>query len=254
MRSIKNLPTQDGYVDGLTLNMPRAMVARVDVANNAVEYQLDVSEDGHGLWGVELYTTPIVGTLDAKGSGIRFKSAVPGKPAQVSCVLLDEDEVTGLESISPSLFVVAADGSVARGSVLSVISHTPFTAPVSITATTEATANGVVVAPAFSADGTTSYLVEFFAPGFNPDPTAVADLYAVVFRNGSPIGRIVRAQNSATNKGYTAGNGRLRDLPPAGSVVYEVRAFITAAATGTINAGPGGANQYAPGFLRVTSD
>ena len=258
MRVIKNQTTQDTYVDALTLELVNARLAIIDIANAAVDVQFDLSEDAHGLWGEEQFFTPSVGTRGITGSGIRFKSAVPGKPAQVSCTLLDIDEATGLDALSPSVFTVGADGSVNRGGSVRVISHTEFTADVLVTGASEATANPVVVAPAIDADGTTAYLIEFFSPLIDPDVAALADVVCVLFCNAVAIGHICVNRNSAGGaaaKGYSAATGKRRHTPAAGSTVYEVAAYLSGAAgTGRINAGAGGPGQDAPGFIRVTSD
>lgn len=119
--NLKNQATQDGFVDELTVRLPGTVRVFLQVANAAVLYQEDKSGEGKGLWTSERFLTPTVGSFDRVCSGLRFRSAVPGTPAQVSVELLDADELAGAsDSVSPAAFTVDSAGGVSSGGGVSV--------------------------------------------------------------------------------------------------------------------------------------
>jgi hypothetical protein len=123
-----------------------------------------------------------------------------------------------------------------------------ITAPVSITATTDATANDCADAPSVTFDGSTIVEVEFYSPKINPGSDG--RLLIALYENGSSKLRLADIQltNSSSSKELLV---RRRLTPPAGSDNYSVRAFVTAG-TGTVGAGAGGSGNLAPGYIRVT--
>lgn len=92
---LANVTTQNDYTMAATLELIGTERIIVQIANAAVFYQLDGSSDGRGVWSGERFLGRVIGTLDRKCSGIRFRSALAGAPAQVSAELLDRDEITG---------------------------------------------------------------------------------------------------------------------------------------------------------------
>lgn len=115
-QSLANVTTADDFTDAATLRLPGTVRIVLQVANAAVFYQLDESEEGKGLWTGERFLSPSIGSLDRRCSGIRFRSALLGKPAQVSCELADEDELTGAsDSLSAFTSTVGAGGGVTPG-------------------------------------------------------------------------------------------------------------------------------------------
>lgn len=123
--------------------------------------------------------------------------------------------------------------------------YTAFTADVSITATTEATANTVVTAGAFTADGSSAYVVEFFAPGVGTG-TNVTKLW--LYQDGASIGQLgVSLILSGSATPVMVGR---RLVPASGSRTYSIRASVDAG-TGTVYAGAGGNGNVCPGYIRV---
>lgn len=115
--SLVNLATADDYADALTLRLPRAVRVVVQVANAAVIYQLDDSDEGKGLWTNEAFLGPSFASFDRRCSGIRFRSAAAGAPAQLSCELLDAAAVAeGADAVSAATYSVGSSGSVAPSS------------------------------------------------------------------------------------------------------------------------------------------
>lgn len=111
--NLRNQTTQDSYVDALTVRLPGAVRIFFQVANAGVLYQEDKSDEGKGLWTEERFLTPSIGSFDRQCSGLRFRSAVAGTPAQVSVELLDEDELGGgADSVAPAGFTVDTAGGV----------------------------------------------------------------------------------------------------------------------------------------------
>jgi microcystin-dependent protein len=111
--SLKNVTTADGYTAATTLRLPQAERIVLQVANAAVLYQLDTDPGGKGSWSEERFLAPTVGSLDRRCNGIRFRSAIAGAPAQVSCELLDADELSGgADALSGFTEFVSASGAV----------------------------------------------------------------------------------------------------------------------------------------------
>ncbi|MBI4034362.1 DUF2190 family protein, partial [Candidatus Saccharibacteria bacterium] len=134
-------------------------------------------------------------------------------------------------------------GNTAAGAGAGEIGYQEFTSNVTVTATTEGTANTVVTAPAYTFDGTTPYLIEFFAQ------TTYNNVEFVLYDGSSSIGLFRGA-----NPGY-AGDGpkslSRRITPSAGSHTYSIRAF-TSSGSHTVYAGAGGVGNTVPGYIRIT--
>ena len=132
-----------------------------------------------------------------------------------------------------------------------LVSYTEFTSSVSVSAVA---GNGdlVVAAPAFSANGTSTYRVEFYAGNYQASPTAARSITpnvtldgAVLFSFGQMVAQSVQVQNYAPLylKRYV--------VFAAGSRTVEIRCLVSAG-TGTIVAGTGTAAGNSPGWLRIT--
>jgi len=130
------------------------------------------------------------------------------------------------------------------------VAYGEITASVSVTATTEAGATPLVTAPAFTADGTSQYLIEFFCPNAQAPGTSGSGLYFVLFQDGVSIGYIGAITATAASGPQEIVRCTRRLIPAAGARVYSVRAFASASCT--IQAGPGGLGAYVPTFIRVT--
>lgn len=140
---------------------------------------------------------------------------------------------------------------------LGEIDYTQFTSPVSVTGGSEGAATTIVTASAITADGSSAYLIEFFAPnidGYSQQDPAVG---FALYENGSSIG--IFGYNAANvSSGGENSETRWpvhlsrRLVPSSGSRTYSVRAWHSGTNNPTVTAGAGGSGNYVPGFIRIT--
>ena len=131
--------------------------------------------------------------------------------------------------------------------------YVQFTSPVSITATTEGTADTIVTGSAVTYDGTTIVMVECWFPYYTAPPSAGVDTLFVLYDGASSIGLIglhsVPSSASSQRPGPVRGIRRL--TPSNASHTYSIRAYVSTG-TGSVGAGAGGAGGHMPGFIRIT--
>jgi hypothetical protein len=132
------------------------------------------------------------------------------------------------------------------------LAYAEATALVAVTATTEATAQAVVTAPAVTFDGTTRVIVEFFSRSLNPPAAAVgATLTLCLFDGASSVGVVAGVQTPAAANMLAPAIGRRLLTPTSGAHTYSIRGYVSTG-TGNVSAGPGGAGQNMPAYIRVT--
>lgn len=131
------------------------------------------------------------------------------------------------------------------------LAYVQITAPVSVTATVEASANTVLTAPAITVDGSTPIRIEFY--GLLAPPTiAAAKMTLWLFQDGASIGTLGVLGNPAAANALATLTPARRLTPPSGSRTYSVRGTVTSG-TGTVWAAAGTApGQDPPAFLRIT--
>lgn len=117
------------------------------------------------------------------------------------------------------------------------------TVGLTVTASTDGTAQNYLPGNAVTFDGSTRVKVEFYFPLFNV--TASQLLVVNLYQDGADIGRM--AAYAFNNEGY----GQRLFTPTAGAHTYSIRVWRTAGTTG-ITAGVGGAGAYMPSFYRLT--
>lgn len=130
--------------------------------------------------------------------------------------------------------------------------YVAFTSPVSITATTEGTANTIVTGSSVAYDGSTVVLVTFFAPYYGAPSSTASDSQVILYEDGTSIGSmclISRISNAASQRDMVAVTRRI--TPTNASHTYSIRAYISTG-TGSMGAGVGGSAAHAPGFIRIT--
>jgi hypothetical protein len=142
----------------------------------------------------------------------------------------------------------------AGGSAGAELKYVEYTAPVVITATTDATAQSVVSAGAVTFDGSTVALIQFFAPAATVDTTA-AIMVGNLYDGSTDLGRLWLANYvSAGGESVQPVSVFRRLTPSAAAHTYSVRCWCTSVASGSsdVQAGAGGTATLLPGFIRIT--
>lgn len=132
------------------------------------------------------------------------------------------------------------------------IDYIEFTANVSPTATTEATANTVVTGSPVTYDGVTVVMIEFFCVNARPDVANGASISFWLYDGSSSIGRIGFISASAALGGQNVPVRLARRLKPSAAThTYSIRASVSGG-TGLVTGGAGGLGNTMPGFIRIT--
>lgn len=133
------------------------------------------------------------------------------------------------------------------------IAYTEFTSSVSISATTEGTANTVVSAGAITFDGTAVY-VEFYSPLVEPGATAGSSITLYILLDGTSQGLawFAAKDNTATLDRGEAGCFLKRKFTPSAASHTFLVAASRGTANGTVVAGLGGTGNYMPGYIRIS--
>ena len=131
-----------------------------------------------------------------------------------------------------------------------VVAYTQYTADVNITATLEASADTIVTAGAFAADGTSAYLVCYFAPYMITSNVVARNVTAVLYEDGSSIGKMGQIQTPAGAVELAPVFLTRRLIPAGGSRTYSIRGIVNGG-TGVAGGGAGGVGNFEPGFVMV---
>jgi len=129
-------------------------------------------------------------------------------------------------------------------------SYVEFTSPVTVSATSEATATTIVTSGAVTYSGSQRILVEFYAPY-----TVIAsteNLFGVLYDGSGSIGKAWQGQVSAAGSDVIAPSFSRILTPSNASHTYSVRFYIQTT-SGTVGAGAGGSGNYMPGYIRITA-
>lgn len=130
------------------------------------------------------------------------------------------------------------------------VSHTTRTTNLVTASTTESAGTTVITAPAFTANGTDVYEIEFFCAGVAVPPSA--SVFVSVFEGATQIGRIAVIGNPDSVASLTIPvKGKYRLTPTAASHTYVVTAHHATSAA-TFNCGSGGTAAYLPAYFRIT--
>lgn len=116
MLTIPNLPTQDAYVEALTLGpAPTARMIKYVVANKAVFMRVWPQSKSGTIPAQtdELLVTPETNVI-TDAMGVQFRSAVPGVPAQVVAQLLEPGDPT-FGSGTPFSSIISGSGGITPG-------------------------------------------------------------------------------------------------------------------------------------------
>ena len=131
------------------------------------------------------------------------------------------------------------------------VGQTTFTSDVSVTATTEATAQQVASLGAITYEAV-PHLLEFFSESMRPDAGAAGRTIKLVLRDSTTvIGRLGAMITPAAANMFAPVYVCYEFTPTAASHTYNVATWVSAG-TGQINAGTGGADDSLQGLLRIT--
>lgn len=133
------------------------------------------------------------------------------------------------------------------------VAFNSFISDVTLVATTEGGATTIVTAPAFTADGTSAYMIDFFSP--NVKHIGGNRGTFVLYEDGSSIGLLggdMGLLGAVTDDFRAPARLSLRRIPASGSRTYSVRGFSTNANQSIVQAGAGGSGARVPGFIRIT--
>jgi hypothetical protein len=124
------------------------------------------------------------------------------------------------------------------------LAYAEYTSNVTVSGASEGAATSVVAAGSFTADGSSAYIVEFYAPTISPG--ASTGVVVILLEGSTVLGNIA----------FTSSQGdclvRRKVTPASGSRTYSVKAWKAGSNDGTIEAGSGGTGAYLPGYIRVT--
>lgn len=164
------------------------------------------------------------------------------------------EEITLGTNLSFSGTTLNASGGSAASGTLVEVDYVAFTSPVTPTHTSDATADTVVTANALSADGSTVYLIEFFAPHVDvgAGAGASANLILNLYDGSTDLGRVAQHLVQASGSIRLPGRVSHRLTPSNASHTYSIRAWLSGAgASGTVTAGAGGGATDMPGYVRI---
>lgn len=125
------------------------------------------------------------------------------------------------------------------------------TTNLSVTATSEATADTIVTGAAVAYDGATTVMIDFSADSIEPSAGAGRYIAVVLYDGASSIGELFVARQGSTGTHDFPVYGRRRLTPSAATHTYSARAWVSTG-TGLVSAGTGGSATAAPALLRIT--
>lgn len=131
------------------------------------------------------------------------------------------------------------------------LAYVEKTTNVTVTATTEGTAQEIVSAGPVTFDGTTRVCIEWFAPSFRPENTGSVNVnITVILKDGSTVIGYISGAASGAAYLTTPTGGKRYITPTAASHTYSVAAFV-GSGSGVVYAAAGGSDSV-PGFIRIT--
>lgn len=156
-----------------------------------------------------------------------------------------------------SLAIVDADvssisASKITGAIGTIVAYQEFTSVINVASTTESSGTTIVTAPAFTADGTSSYWIEFYADVSTPTTGAGSFTICSIFEGATQIGRITDLRSPTAGQVQQTQIGRRKLTPTAASHTYSITAF-SSSTTGTpqVIAGAGGTSTFVPGYICI---
>jgi len=167
----------------------------------------------------------------------------------------DRTNATPAQDAHPNDHNLAANALtdiVARVNAGPELAYSPITVPVTVTATTAATAQVVINGPSLNLDQT-PIMVTFFTPGCQVSGAAGAQILLNLWDANADLGFMGFLGNPVATTALTVPlHLSRRIVPQVGARQYSLRAWIAGGATTvTIQCGTGAIGVYQPAFLRV---
>lgn len=150
--------------------------------------------------------------------------------------------------------IIGGGGGTGGSGAGTELDYVEQTAATNITVTTDATATAWVTGNSITLDGSTSILVTLFAPAIDTPNIASGQLTVVLYDGATDLGQMAIFRTTAAADTLRGPLYVVRKIvnPSAGAHQYIGKAFISAAGTGVVRGGAGGAAVLLPAFIRVT--
>lgn len=130
--------------------------------------------------------------------------------------------------------------------------YTEKTADVSVTNTTEGTADTVVTSGSVSFDGSTAIYIEFYCPRVSVAAVAGANIIILLYEDSTLLGRLAVLVNSSASGALDLPvMARRRRTPSNASHTYTIKA-TRGSDNGTLYFASGGTGDELPGYIRIT--
>jgi hypothetical protein len=190
--------------------------------------------------------TPTAGATLANLNGA---ASVPGSALLLANVQVDAAVASIVTAKIDTGSTVRAQMTVTGASAGTQLAYAEFTADVTISATTEATANTIVTAGAISVDGSTPIIVEFGVEACVIAVVGQLDIW--LYEDGSSTGeKMAKVVNPAAASFADPVTARRKRTPASGSRTYSIRGSRVTA-NWTVEGGPAASGKM-PGYIRVT--
>ena len=122
-----------------------------------------------------------------------------------------------------------------------------------ISATAVSASNTIVTASELTFDGATAVLIEFYAGIVEPGATAGDKVLLQLFDGSTSIAQLGQVRSPVvTTTPFTPVHLVRRITPSEAAHTYSIRAYRVGTSNGTVYAGSGGEDLFAPAFIRIT--
>lgn len=263
---LSNVACGDGYTNAATLGpvqnasyITGSLYPRTGYPGASAVYQIAGAGQPQQDWGPEQLLTPQAPFSIQNATGVRFRNAVAGQVAAVSCSLAQPGDPVFVGG-QPLDGTIDADGTVVAPGLVTgtVLAYNSATADVAIT-TTASPGTSVVplTSPVVALDGLTAIQFEAYIPAwFNNNNARELTLLmqeSQVVLPGSAIYPLGTADTQGARTTDIAGSlMSWIHTPAAGSYRWALRAYASTGTNVTVRADDGSDTNYVPAFVRVT--
>lgn len=246
-----------GVVSGCTVTAQGSPDMTVAIAAGTIRIAsgaLVAVAAGNGTIGAASGSNPRIDLISASNAGVKTVTAgtaaanpkppdLPAGNVALAYVLVPTSDTT----ISTGQIV---DKRVILPSPLTELAYAERTSNLSVTATTDATAQTIVTASAVICDGVNAIEVYLSIAYAKPQSTVSNFVVFSLYEDGSSLGGMGLIQTPASGALNIPVYIMKRLIPSAGSHTYSWRAWV-GAGTGTVTAGAGGVGVDAPAYIHI---